>query len=134
MKLLTVLLTVLMFVFTTNEVYALPENENKADNNPQVVSYYPGPNDVHGIVGESETHTGSDLVMRAGGSGVFQQWFLGESASEGTHGEHSVWVPANNGTCPNGWVYIADPNPIWGTHFPDNTDYCVHTNDYALGS
>ena len=122
-----------LLTLSASPAEASPENENKAVNNPQVVAYHP--EGVHAVVGEEgDTHTGSDLVMQAGEGGVFQQWFLGESESEGSHGEHSVWVPATNGECANGWVYVTEPYPEWGDYFPAGVDYCVHTNDYALGN
>ncbi|KKQ66827.1 MAG: hypothetical protein US86_C0003G0070 [Candidatus Daviesbacteria bacterium GW2011_GWA2_38_24] len=104
---------------------------NAADKNPNVVAFYEtGP---HGIVGESEFHEGRDLVMEAGKSQVFQQWFLGTSASEGLHGEHSVWRPKDNGTCPSNWIFFPEPFPEMGDYFEPGQDYCVMTHDYGVG-
>lgn len=98
------------------------------ENNPNVVAYYE--NGPHAIVGEPDVHYGKDVVMKAGNSGNFQQWFYGTSALEGEHGEHSVWQISKDGTCPDKWDHVADPHPEWGDYLTPGTDYCVHTNEF----
>jgi hypothetical protein len=104
----------------------------KAENNPQIVANYDsGP---HGIPGESEHHVGADVVLQAGKSGNFIQWFVGHSDSEGHHGEHSVWkVKKDNQDCKDNWLLYPQPNPDWGDYLVENADYCVMTNDYLVG-
>ena len=96
--------------------------------NPNFVVYYP--DGLHGIVGEFEDHEGEDLVMRAGQSGNFQQWFYGVSPSEGLHGEHSIWQEKHGEGCPNDFILVPDAFPEWGDYLTPNTDYCVKTNDF----
>lgn len=113
-------------------IKAAPWKPADNDTHPNIAQEYPHYGGTHGIPGESETHTGDDLVMKAGNSGVYQQWFYGESDTEGTHGEHSVWNPAGPNGCPDGWTFIADPhNKNWGGHFEAGVDYCVKTNDFG---
>lgn len=101
----------------------------KAEGNPQIVANYPtGP---HGIPGESEYHEGADVVMRAGNSGNFQQWFYGTSASEGLHGEHSLWKYSESGECNDNEVKVEVGDPsAWGDYLVDGGTYCVKTNDF----
>jgi hypothetical protein len=101
----------------------------KAQNNPQIVANYP--DGLHGIPGETEDHEGADVVMRAGNSGNFQQWFYGTSASESLHGDHSVWKLSKDGTCPNGWLKMANTaDNFWGNYLVTDGIYCIHTNDF----
>ena len=100
-------------------------------NNPQVVANYSTGD--HGIVGEPDTHTGADVVMTAGKSGNFQQWFKGTSTENGgiTEGDHSVWMNVGSRTsCPNGWDFVSSPYPAWGSYLQPGANYCVHTNDF----
>ena len=121
-----------LFLLSSKTVLANPTNFQKAQNNPQVVAYYAG--GLHTIPGEEgSSHWGEDLVMRAGGSGNFQQWFLGWSAGESFHGEHSVWLISRTGNCPQSFMVYVDPNPGWGDYFVDGATYCVKTNNYHLG-
>ena len=100
-----------------------------AEGNPNIVAnYHDG---IHTIPGEQEDiHTGMDVVMRAGKSGNFQQWFLGDSEQEGFHGEHSLWKESKDGTCKNGDVLIEDAHPGWGDYLNPEADYCVKTNEF----
>ncbi len=125
-----------------SQVVAAPSQA--VDKNPQIVSYYP--DGVHGIVGESAYHTGMDIVMKAGKSGVVQQWFYGNEYDNPTGngeparvvGHHTVFRPAENGSCPDGWYTLFDingaPDRFWGDHFETGADYCVRTNDFKLGN
>jgi len=121
------LLTVVAFV--AGPTLAAPF---KADNNPLIVANYPTGD--HGIVGEPVLHNGADVVMRAGNSGNFQQWFYGTAAEEGvvTEGDHSVWLISKDGTCPSNFVLVPSANPDWGDYLVAGADYCVHTNDYHV--
>lgn len=107
--------------------WGVPALAMPSPSNPNVVAYYTsGP---HGIIGEAEYHEGIDLVMRTGSNGNFQQWFYGNSASEGLHGEHSVWkVKKKN--CPRNWILVPNPYPAWGDYLQPNVDYCVLTNGF----
>lgn len=120
----------LLMGLAVTSAFAAPTNNNKADNNPQVVAYYTS--GTHGIVGENATHTGTDLVMQAGQSGNFQQWFTGNStqSSNPTEGDHSVWLWVGQATsCDSGWNLVVNANASWGSYLqPGN--YCVHTNDF----
>lgn len=109
--------------------FATPLVLNGKESNPNFVVYYPdGP---HGIVGEDELHEGEDLVMRGGGSGNFQQWFFGTSASEGLHGEHSLWMEKDpNKDCPDDFILVPQAYPAWGDYLQPGADYCVKTNDF----
>lgn len=113
---------------------------NAASNNPNVVAFYPSGD--HGVVGENANHNGTDLVMRAGQSGNFQQWFYGQ-ALEGpngspiTEGDHSLWKVSRGGTCPAGSFALqvsTDPNSnnFWGDYLEDGATYCVRTNDFHV--
>lgn len=110
-------------------VFAAPFN---AVNNPQIVANYDS--GAHGVVGEPATHTGMDVVMRAGNSGNFQQWFYGNSSEDGLHGDHSVWLLQKNGGCPGNSTLIVNPNPSWGDYLVSGANYCVKTNDFHPGS
>lgn len=99
--------------------------------NPNFVVYYP--TGEHGIVGESGiTHEGEDLVMRAGESGNFLQWFFGTSSEgEGLEGDFSRWLVREEGhNCPDDFILVPNAYPEWGTYLQPNTDYCVKTTDF----
>lgn len=106
-----------------------------ADKNPNVVSYYP--EGLHGIPDEPGiTHEGKDIVMAAGKSGNFQQWFYGTAYElDGTRvvGKHTVWKVKKGLDCPDTWTEIKNAYPDWGYHFEPGKDYCVKTNDFKLG-
>jgi len=120
---------VLLLSAFTPAAFAAPFNA--ANNNPQVQAYYPTGD--HGIAGESDTHTGQDLVMKAGNSGNFQQWFQGTSTENGgnTEGDHSVWKNVGDSTTCNGnnSTLVTNANPSWGNYLQPGANYCVHTND-----
>ena len=105
---------------------AAPLNSNSSN---IVANYSSGD---HGIVGESSTHTGADVVMKAGNSGNFQQWFSGTSAENGgiTEGDHSVWKNVGSATsCNGGGVLVTNAYPAWGSYLQPGANYCVKTND-----
>ncbi len=67
-------------ILAMNSGMAFAAPYNAADNNPQVVAFYP--TGTHGIPSEPcANHVGEDLVMRAGNSGNFQQWSYGSTPS-----------------------------------------------------
>lgn len=108
---------------------AAPTNTPKGNNNPNVVAFYTTGD--HGIVGEYSLHTGADLVMAAGKSGNFQQWFTGNGDGTLTYeGDHSVWKSVGTSTsCPKGWSLVVNAQKDWGSYLqPGN--YCVHSNDF----
>lgn len=135
--------------------FATPLVLNGHESDPNFVVYYPS--GFHGIVGESDIpHEGEDLVMRAGQSGNFQQWFCGISGDESgieNHGqqlngingedgddevnfecEHSVWIQLNPNQPCNGENAVLVPNayPTWGDYLTPGADYCVTTNDFNV--
>ena len=121
---ISVITTILLLGAMGGSAFAAPNT-----NNPQVVADYSS--GTHGIVGEDATHTGSDVVMQAGNSGNFQQWFNG-ATTESTvtsEGDHSVWQSVGDATsCNPGWDLVTNANQSWGSYLqPGN--YCVHTND-----
>lgn len=129
-KYLAVLSAAMVFIAGGGLALAAPNN---AENNPQIVANYPDGD--HGIVGEPFKHTGSDVVMKTGDNGNFQQWFYGFSEQEGgiIEGDHSLWKVSKDGTCPNDkWVLVEEPYPEWGDYLEPGVDYCVLTNDYHV--
>lgn len=128
-RFITLLLTILIAaVFFATKASAAPFKA--ADKNPNVVAFYEtGP---HGIADEPGIyHEGMDIVMKAGKSGNFQQWFYGFADENGgvIEGDHSVWRVAKDG-CSNGWTRIEDAYPEWGDYLKPGADYCVKTNDF----
>ncbi len=103
-----------------------------ATNNPNIVANYDS--GIHGIVGDSNVNEGSDVVMRAGNSGnfqqTFQQWFM-----DGTAGVHSVWMVSKDGSCPDDWYKIENINTnsdnFWGDYLQTGETYCVHNNEFG---
>jgi hypothetical protein len=104
-----------------------------ADKNPNVVAYYES--GAHGIPDEPGIyHEGKDLVMRAGKSGNFQQWFYGFANEYGgvIEGDHTVWKLQKDDQCADGWTEIEDAYPEWGDYLEPGADYCVKTNDFKV--
>ena len=114
------------------KVSAAPTNPPKADNNPQVVAYYPVGS--HTVIQPDNTilygQNGTDLVLEAGEDKTFQQWY------EGVNGDkvHTVWRNVGSDTqCPSDWLLIQNPyqpptGDTWGYHFPNGDNYCVKSN------
>lgn len=104
---------------------------NAALNNPQIVAYYTsGP---HGIPSEpGGNHIGTDIVMRSGNSGNFEEWFYGTfpAGNEGPHGDHDVWLVSKDGTCPSNATIVPNAYPGWGDYLVPGATYCVITNDF----
>lgn len=129
-KLFTLVAVFGLFLLSHQTVSAAPF---MAKNNPQIVANYPTGN--HGIVGEPDTHTGADVVMRTGNSGNFQQWFKGTSTETGNplETDHSVIKLSNNGSCQAGWDKLvptdASGSNYWGDYLQYGATYCVRTND-----
>jgi len=96
----------------------------KLNRNPKVVACYES--GTHGIIGQSETHTGADYVKQLSCGNLFQ-FFCGSSPSEGLHREISLWKLARDERCPNGWILLKDPHPEWGDYLKPEADYCVKT-------
>lgn len=103
-----------------------------AENNPNVVAYYDLYTDTHGIAGITGTFTGTDLVMKNGNSGNFQQWFYGKFPDGTTGGIHTIWNVSKDGTCPDKWILIKQANPSWGDYLLKNRDYCVNNNYFNV--
>lgn len=105
---------------------------NPSFQNPNVVAYYTSGS--HGIVGESDYHSGTDLVMQNGKSGNLQQWFYGSSAENGgnVEGDHSVWIDVGSATsCQGGAVLVVNAYAAnWGSYLTPGDNYCVRTNDF----
>ncbi len=119
------IINLVLLLTVTPQVLAAPDNANKAENNPDVVAYYP--TGIHAIAADPISYvTGSDLVMKRGNTGQIQQWFTGED----NHGIHSVWNTSNDGICQNNWVLIKKAYPSWGDYLTPDADYCVHNNTF----
>jgi len=132
MKLLPVCCGVVsMFFAATSVAFAAPFKS--AEHNPLVVAYYPdGP---HGVVSEPEgNHEGQDLVLREGKTWTFQQWSYGTlpATGEGVHGDHDIWMPSKDGTCPKNTTMVLNAQEEWGDYLQPNTTYCVRNNDFHL--
>lgn len=129
---LSIILPLLMLSFSKT---ALAAPFKAADKNPQIVAFYE--EGTHGIPGQTYTHEGKDVVMKAGESPVVQQWFVGTSQEEGFHGEHSVWKLSKDGTCHPNWfkMIVTGPegNNYWGDVMEPGATYCIHTNQFLQG-
>ncbi|MDQ3098189.1 MAG: hypothetical protein M3Q44_00375 [bacterium] len=124
-KTLSVLLGVAFTLATVSTVFAAPNNAHKAENNPNVVAYYPL--GLHAIPTSPVTYfTGTNLVTKRGNSGQIQAWYTGTD----NHGYHSVWNLAKKGTCPSDWNLIASAYPSWGDYLVPGADYCVKVNAF----
>lgn len=105
--------------------FAAPNNAQKAENNPNVVAYYP--TGIHAIPTDPIQYVeGTDLVMKRGNSGQIEAWYTG---SDG-HGFHSVWNNSKNGSCSDKEVLITDAYPSWGDYLTPGGDYCVKVNPF----
>lgn len=130
-KIAFVVVLLSLVIFSPSLAYAAPFKAE--DKNPNVVAYYE--NEDHGIPGNDLYHEGEDLVIQAGKSGVFQQWFYGSGDDyEGDHGHHSVWKPSKDG-CPPNWfemtVTVEGGGNYWGDYLEPGA-YCIHTNDFKV--
>ncbi|HUW24770.1 MAG TPA: hypothetical protein VMW04_04055 [Patescibacteria group bacterium] len=96
----------------------------KLNKNPKIVACYES--GTHGIVGQSETHTGVDYVKQLSCGNLFQ-FFCGSSPSEGLHREISLWKFARDQRCPTGWILLENPYPEWGDYLKPEANYCVKT-------
>lgn len=132
-RLLGMLTAVTLFAMSAGLASAAPFNA--ADKNPNIVAHYE--EGVHAIIGidgsEEVVHLeGKDIVMQAGKSGNFQQWF------ENDKNYHSVWRYIGDKTeCPEGWVFLENPTSptvgdTWGDYLEEG-NYCVRTNEYKKG-
>lgn len=127
MKLKTIALFSILFLGFTSVSFAAPWKSSIAGTHPSAFNYV-DPN--VSIVGELDNlHDGEELIMSAGKGGVVHQWFEGKG-NEGTVGHHSLWRPLKGENCPNKWIKVETPNPAYGSHFLEDTDYCVKTNSY----
>lgn len=134
-KIITLIAVVLTMLAFSNAVTVEAAPFKANDKNPNVVSYYPGPDDVHAIPLDPVIHlTGIDLVMRNGNSENFNQWYYSEEHG----GYHSVWkIRKPNQEVMEGWVLIENANPIgddvgWGDHLVEGADYFVKTNQFKI--
>jgi hypothetical protein len=135
-RLFALVAAVALFTGTAGMVSAAPFKAH--DKNPNVVAHYdPGLHAIIGIDGSSTVvhMTGRDIVMKAGNSCNFQQWFENDEI-----GYHSVWKHVGHdydGNVPHGWVLVENArNPetgdTWGHHLCEG-DYLVKTNAYMVG-
>lgn len=124
-KLALGIMTALIVLSVASTVQAAPNNENKADHNPNTVAYYE--QGLHAIPTDPITYvTGTNIVTERGKSGQIQAWYTGEDK----HGYHSVWNVSKDGKCPSKWVLIEDAYPEWGDYLTPDTDYCVKVNAF----
>lgn len=116
--------TILVLVASSSAM-AAPNNVNKAENNPNVVAYYPI--GLHAIPTDPITYViGTNLVMKRGNTGQIQAWYTGEDG----YGFHSVWNISKNSTCPSHRVLIQNAYPGWGDYLTPGADYCVQVNAF----
>ena len=119
-----VMLAIILFVAVPISS-AAPNNENKAENNHNVVAYYPL--SLHAIPTYPITYVvGTNMVIRRGNSNQIEAWY----SSEVNHGYHSVWNLSKDGKCSQGWVYIENAYPSWGDYLAPDADYCVKVNQF----
>lgn len=128
-KLIVAAAVVGMTLMQAGAVYASPANENKGNNNPNVVAFYP--DSTHTVIQPDGSikyeQPGADLVMQAGKN--FQQWYDGPSTDV-----HTLWRNVGDDTSCNGHFTLVE-NPYqpptgdtWGTYFPNGDNYCVKSN------
>ncbi len=124
-KLVVSLLSIGALLVAVSPAMAAPNNANKADNNPQVVAYYPV--GLHAIPTDPIQYViGTNIVTKRGNSGQIEAWY---TAADG-HGFHSVWNISKGGTCNDNAVLIADAYPSWGDYLVPGADYCVKVNSF----
>jgi hypothetical protein len=134
LKIIGLILAGLLLVGSSATAYAAPFNA--VDKNPNIVAAYD--DGLHAIIGLKDSpglfHVeGKDVVMAAGKSGNFQQWY------ENGIGYHSVWLHVGDSMeCPNSFVLVVEAkNPpggdTWGDYLEDG-NYCVKTNAYKKGN
>lgn len=128
--LVLMVLSLVFFSLSFVSANAAPFKAN--DKNPNIVAFFP--DGVHGIPDEPDiTHEGKEVVMRAGNSGNFQQWFYGTSdEGPGKEGDHTLWKLLKKDQCPDGSTLIPDAFPEWGDYLQPGADYCVKTNDFHV--
>jgi hypothetical protein len=127
-KLMVQILAGALFLTLSTAAYASPTNDNKADNNPQVVAFYTDHDNTLPTDPITYHAIGTDLVMMRGDTGEIQQWYT--FADNPNHGLHSVWNISKDGTCSPGWVLISQAYPLWGDYLTPGADYCVHNNAF----
>jgi len=128
MKFSAAILGLVLAFVVVNPASAAPFNGN---NHNHVAYYDSGSHAIVGLNGSSTVfwEEGVDLVMSAGNSGNFQQWFENDEV-----GYHSVWRHVGEDiSCPSGWAFIEDANSVWGDYLWDG-NYCVKTNQYNPGN
>lgn len=124
-KILTGLFALLVALTVVSVAYAAPNNQSKAENNPNVVAYYE--DGLHAIPTDPIQYLeGTNLVTRRGNDGQIQAWYTG---ADGT-GYHSVWNYSKDGTCSGDWVLIENAYPGWGDYLTPDADYCVKVNAF----
>jgi hypothetical protein len=112
-------------LFAASPVLAAPNNEYKAENNPNVVAYYPY--GLHAIPTNPIQYVyGTDLVTTRGNTGQIEAWYTGSD----NHGFHSVWNITKDDVCPKDWVLIQHAYPSWGGYLNPGADYCVSVNAF----
>lgn len=100
-------------------------NCEKLNKYPHTVACYESGD--HGIPGQSETHTGADVVKSYFNGKFLYQFFCGTSASQGLHREISLWKVTKNKKCATGWLLYENPYPAWGDYLIPDADYCIKT-------
>lgn len=124
-KIYSGILSFVLLGLVSTAAVAAPNNESKAENNPQVVAYYPL--GLHAIPTDPITYVvGTNLVTTRGNSGQIQAWYTAEDG----HGYHSVWNIAKKNGCSQNEVLIEDAYPSWGDYLVPGADYCVKVNAF----
>ena len=124
------LLTTLVIGMGVVEANAAPHaNTPPNPNHPNVIVFHKGGTHIIPTAPANRTEAnwylvleGKDLIMRAGQSGNFHQWFI-----NGEVGYHSVWNVTKNGKCPPKAEKIVGG---WGDYMDSSATYCVITNEF----
>ncbi len=117
-------------VSLTGAAYASPANENKADNNPNVVAYYE--NQSHTVIQPDgsilyDQPGGKDIVHQAGSN--FQQFYEDPDGNR----VHTLFRNVGDDTSCQVGLFLQNPydpptGDTWGTYFPEGDNYCAQSN------
>ena len=126
----TLTLIVLLVGLGVADVFAAPPAPKPPrPDHPNVIVFHNGGSHQIPIAPEARTQEnwylvleGSDLIMKAGNSDNFHQWFI-----NGKVGYHSVWNVTKNGKCPPHGEIIKGG---WGDYMDSSAEYCVITNQF----
>lgn len=129
------ILTVLVRPSVSNAMVEIPDFPHCSNPSGEIIAQYP--NGVHGIPGDSRTHTGSDVVYRINDYQVLQ------CLCSGSDGIQSIWWrdPGLSESdisrlLSKGWVRVVDGS-LWGLessqYFVKNSSFSCTTGVGGLG-